>query len=326
MTAATADRAGSRPAWTQDLLPQLLQRGVYVLLLALLVLGFLTNPAFRTGDNLVNVLRSVSLVGIVALGVGFVTFCGSLVDLSVAATISIAGVVALAAARTDPVLGVLAALAAGLVVGAVNGFFVGRLRANPILLTLATTTVLGGLLLVATQSKVTYGSDTWLQDVARARVLGLPVSVLVLLALTVLCQLVLRGTTFGRRLMAVGANERTAMFCGLDVTRIRMQAFLVSGLFAGITGLLLAGTLGSATATAGAGYDFDAVTAVVLGGAALNGGKGNPVGVLAGAVLVGVLSNLLVLWGAPFALQQVVKGLLLVLTVAVSHYFGGRRG
>lgn len=323
MSAVTADPR--RPATlNRDLLPQLLQRGVYVLLIVLLVTGFASSNSFRSTDNLVNVLRSVSLVGITALGVAFVTFCGSLVDLSVAATVSVAGVVALFAAGTNPLLGIVAPLACGLVIGALNGLFVGKLRANPILLTLATTTIVGGLLLVATQSKVTYGAGTWLETAARARVLSIPLVVIVFLVLAAASQLALRGTTWGRRLMAVGGNERTALFAGLDVGKIRVQAFILSSLFASITGLLLAGNLGSATATAGTGYEFDALTAVVIGGARLTGGRGSAIGVLAGAVLVGVLSNLLVLWGAPYALQQVVKGVLLVTTVAISHFFGGR--
>lgn len=322
---STATTTPRRPA-AADLVPQLLERGAYVLLAVLVVAGFLTSPEFRSADNLVNVVRSVSLVGIVAIGVAFVTFCGSLVDLSVAAVVSVAGVLTLALAGTSPLLALAAALGAGLVIGLVNGWFVGRLRANPILLTLATTTIVGGLLLVATQSQVTYGTGTWLQTAARARVLGIPVTVLLFVALTVGAQFLLRGTTWGRRLMAVGGNERTALFAGLDVGRVRVQAFALSGVCAALAGVLLAGNLGSATATAGTGYEFDALTAVVIGGARLTGGRGSAAGVLAGALLVGVLSNLLVLWGAPYAAQQVVKGLLLVITVAVSVRFGGRRG
>lgn len=328
MSVTQADAVPTRgfSVMSREHVPLLLQRAVYVLLVLLVLVGFASTPAFRSSENLISVLRSVSLVGIAALGVAFVTLAGSFVDLSVAAIVSVAGVVTLAVARHDAVLAVPVALLVALAIGALNGFFVGRFGANPILLTLASTTIAGGALLVATQSKVTYGTDTWLKHFANAKVATIPATVIVLLVLAVACQWALAGTTWGRRLLAVGTNERTARFTGLNVGQVRMTAFMLSGLFAGVTGVLLAGNLGSATPTAGTGYEFDALTAVIVGGARLTGGKGSALGTLAGAVLVGVLSNLLVLWGAPYSLQQVVKGLLLVIVVAMSVNFGRARG
>jgi len=321
----TATDAGTRHR-AQSIVPTVLSRGVYVLLAVLVAIGLAFLPEFRSVDNLINVLRSVSLVGIAALGVGFVTLAGSFVDLSVASIVGVAGVLTLSVARHSAGLALIATLAVALGIGTVNGLIVGRMRANPILLTLASTTIVGGLLLVATQSKVTYGTGTWLQTFAGATVLKIPTTVIVFVVLTVLCQLALTRTTWGRRVLAVGSNERTALFAGLHVPSIRTQVFMISGLFAGITGLLLAGNQGSATATAGTGYEFDALTAVIVGGSRLTGGKGSAVGTLAGAVLVGVLSNLLVLWGLPYSLQQVVKGALLVITVGLSQTFGANRG
>lgn len=326
MSTSTVTPAQKAPRYRPGQVSRLLSSGVYALLVVVVLVGVVTSPQFRSADNLLNVLRSISLVGITALGMSFVVLCGSLVDLSVAATVSVSAVVMLRLSGGPVVVALLAALLAALVIGLINGYLIKRFRANPILLTLATTTIVGGFLLIATNSRVTYTRNAGLNDVVNARVLGVPVTVIVLLVLTAACHLVLTSTTWGHRFLAVGGNDRTALFVGIDVGRVRLQAFVVCALFAGLTGALLGSSLGSATPTAGTGYEFDALTAAVVGGTRLSGGRGTAVGVLAGAVLVGVLSNLLILSGAPYSLQQVVKGALLVIGVALGQFFGGRRG
>ncbi len=306
--------------------PRTLLRGsVYILLVIVVIVGFITSPQFRGVDNLINVLRSVSLIGVAALGMNFVIVGGSLVDLSVASTVSVAAVVTLTLSGVSAVLSVVVALAIAAVIGLVNGALIARFRANPILLTLATTTIAGGFLLIATSGHVTYPADPALGKLVNARVAGIPVTVIVLVLLTLLCQWVLSSTTWGRRLLAVGGNEHTAQFSGISVGRTRMQAFILCAVFAGVAGVLLGSGSGSATPTAGTGYEFDALTAAVVGGTRLTGGKGSAYGVFAGAVLVGVLSNLLILWGAPYSFQQVVKGALLVIVVVMGQMFGGER-
>lgn len=309
----------------QITLKTFLGSSVYILLVLMIVIGILTNPQFRTIDNLLNVLRSVSLIGIAALGMNFVILGGSLVDLSVAATVSVAAVVVLALSSASPLVAIVGALLAGAVIGLLNGALIARFKANPILLTLATTTIVGGALLMATSGRVTYGSGSTLGDLANARIFIIPVPVIALVVLTLICQWVLTSTTWGRRLLAVGGNENAARFAGHSVGRVRLEAFVLSGVFAGITGVFLGSSLGAATPTVGAGYEFDALTAAVVGGSVLTGGRGTAYGVFAGAVLIGVLSNLLILWGAPFAFQQVVKGILLVSVVALGHFLGDDR-
>lgn len=303
----------------------ILNGSVYILLAVVVVIGIISSEQFRTVDNLVNVMRSIALIGVAALGMNFVIIGGSLVDLSVAATVSVAAVVTLSLSGVSPIAALMVAIAVALLIGLANGVLIRRFRANPILLTLATTTIVGGLLLVATSGQVTYESGSALGHFANARVLGIPVTVLLLILLTVACQLVLSKTTWGHRLLAVGGNEHTAQFSGISVGRMRMQAFIACAGFAGLAGFLLGSSSGAATPTVGAGYEFDALTAAIVGGTRLTGGRGTAYGVFAGALLVGVLSNLLVLWGAPFAFQQVVKGTLLVIVVALGQMVGGNR-
>lgn len=296
--------------------------GVFAMLLLAVVVGAVAVPEFGTANNLINVLRSIALIGVASLGMGFVVLVGSLVDLSIPAAISIAAVVLLTFSGSSLLLGIVLALAAAAILGLVNGDLIRRYDANPILLTLATNTIALGLLLIATGSRVTYGQDPALTEAINARVVNLPVPVLILLGLTIVCQVAVTRTTWGRRLLAVGANEHTAEFAGLAPGKMRLQAFLLAAVFAGITGVLLGGGLGSAAPSAGAGYEFDALTATIIGGCKLDGGKGSPFGILAGAVLVGVLSNLLILVGAPFSTQQILKGVLLVAVVGLSRIGG----
>lgn len=303
----------------------LLDASVYLLIALVLIIGIASSPQFRTVDNLVNVLRSISLIGIAALGMNFVIIAGSLVDLSVAVVVSVAAVVTLGFSGVSPFLSVVASVGIAIVVGWGNGLLLRKFRANPILLTLATSTIVGGLLLFATSGRVIYETGTALSSTVNGRVFGIPVVVIVLVVLTVLSQLALSRTTWGRRVVAVGGNEDAATMSGIAIGKVRMQAFTVCALFAGVTGFLLGSSSGAAGATLGGGYEFDALTAAVVGGTRLSGGKGSAYGVLAGALLVGMLSNLLILWGAPFALQQVIKGVLLIVVVALGQLLGSAR-
>jgi len=293
------------------------RQGVYLLLLAICVAGVIVSPGFLTLNNVITVMRSISIVGVVAVGMTFVTIAGSFVDLSVTSIVSTAGVVVLAAHGLGLPVAIALAVAAGAAVGVFNGALVNWFGANPVLLTLATQTIVAGAILAATDAHYVYGKDQALADFGSARLGPVPSTVLVFLLVALLAELLRRRTTWGRRLHAAGANSRTALLSGLRPGRVRAQAFLLSGLFAALAGVLLSSSLNAASPTAGVGYDFSAITAVVIGGASLAGGRGSIAGTVAGALLIGILNNLLVLNGAPFALQQVVTGLILALTVGV---------
>lgn len=293
------------------------RQGVYLLLLAICVVGVVVSPEFLTLSNVITVLRSISIVGVIAVGMTFVTIAGSFVDLSVTSVLSASGVVVLAAHGLGLPVAVVLALAVGIAVGSFNGALVNWFGANPVLLTLATQTIGAGAILAATDAHYVYGKDQTLADFGDARLGPVPSTVLVFLLIALVAELLRRRTTWGRRLHAAGANPRTALLSGLRPGRVRAQAFLLSGLCAALAGVLLSSSLNAASPTAGVGYDFNAITAVVIGGASLAGGRGSIAGTAAGALLIGILNNLLVLNGAPFALQQVVTGLILALTVGV---------
>lgn len=302
----------------------LLRRGVYTLLLLACIYGAIASPEFRHLNNIINVLQSVSYVGVVALGMTFVTLSGAFVDLSVVSVISGAAVIVLRVHTLGWPGAILAALAFGLVVGAANGLLVNRFRANPILLTLATNTVVGGLVLTAVSGHYSYGSDPALQAFGQASIGVVPLAVVILIALVAIAELVVRFTTWGQRVRAAGGNAQTALYVGLKPQWLRGQAFVLSGVGAAVAGIMLATSLNAASPTVGAGYDFNAIIAIVIGGASLTGGIGYPLGTLAGAVLVGVLDNLLVLNGVAFALQQVVTGVVLAAAVGldvIAHHF-----
>jgi len=302
----------------------LLRRGVYTLLLMACIYGALASPGFRHIDNIINVMQDVSYVGVVALGMTFVTLSGAFVDLSVVSVISGAAVIVLRVHSVGWLGAILAALAFGFLVGAINGLLVNRFKANPILLTLATNTVVGGVVLTMVSGHYSYGSDLSLQAFGQASLGAIPLGVVILVAIAVIAELAVRFTTWGQRVRAAGGNAQTALYVGLKPQWLRGQAFILSGLGAAVAGIMLATSLNAASPTVGTGYDFNAIIAVVIGGASLNGGTGSPLGTLAGAMLVGILDNLLVLNGVAFALQQVVTGVVLATAVGldvIAHHF-----
>lgn len=332
------DVAGPRPDRQRKtaLVSRVLHRGGLWLMLGGLVLaGLLTSRQFASADNLINILRSVTLLGIVSVGVAFITCGKHYVDLSIPAIMAAAGMAAVSAQGWGPAGMLAAALAVGLGIGAVNGAVVGYLRLNPIIWTLAVSFFLDGFLRWAYAGRQIYpDADTpggaFFLNLSQAQVgLGgavLPLPTVVMLAVALAGALLLGGTRFGRKVQLTGADFEVARLSGVRVGRTVMLTFVVSGVCTAIAGVLLTSMNRQATFETGLGYDFNAVTAVVLGGVALNGGRGSVVGVLGGVAVVGVLLNVLQLAGVGSFGQMVVKGLVFIGIVAGTSAFARKVG
>ena len=270
-------------------------------------------PGFATADNLANVLTQSAALGLVAIGQTFVII-GGLIDLSVGQLLGL--VVVLTCALTDgrpellaPVA--LAMVAMGAAVGVSHGWLVNRLRIEPLILTFGTLSVLQGLIFAYTDRSVGR-APAELQWLANEKMLGIPIAGLLLLGFAVLAHVVLTHTRFGLRLFATGSDAESARRAGVDVDRVRLLAFMLSGIGAGLGGLLVAGRLGTGYPNAGQGFELDAIVAVVLGGASLAGGRGSVAGTLAAVLLLGVISNVLNLLGVSAFVQTLAKGLIVV--------------
>ncbi len=289
-------------------------RAVWMLLFVGLIL-FIATPLFLTGDNLLNVLLAASVTALLAAGQTYVIILAE-IDLSVGAVLGISSIVTAFTLQDQPlVVGLLAGWAVGAVAGLVNGLLVTKLRMPSFIATLAMMSVLAGLTLQLSQGNpVSIGNDTFLA-IGQSDVLGVPNPVWIMLAAFVVFGLVLARSRFGRHVYAVGDNEDAARLAGIEVHRVKILAFVISGLLASTAGFILAARLGTAQPTAGSGLELAAIAAVIIGGTSLAGGRGALAGTLIGALLLGVIDNGLNLLDVSPFLQGVVKGLVILLAI-----------
>lgn len=283
---------------------------------------------FLTRANLVNIGANAVVVGLLALGETFVIVSGML-DISVGSAAAVASVVA-ALIITNTIdsigsgailIGLAGAVAAGMTLGAVNGLIVTKLRVNPIITTLGTLSAYRGLaLLIAPDGKPVSVINGTLREIGTGRIFGVPYTLIILLVAAAACHLLLSGTRFGRNTYAMGGNETAARLAGVPTMRLKVQLYMVCGLLVGIAGFVLLARTSSGGPAAGDGLELQAITAVFLGGAVMEGGKGTIAGTTLAVILIGVLSNGMNLVGVPTFYQEVAKGLLLILAVGGNQY------
>lgn len=292
----------------------------------LVAVGFaisLATDRFLTAENLSNVVRQVSFVGIAACAVTLVMVAGGL-DLSVGSVVAVAGVIAamFAAEAGWPLpLSFLMGVLAGSVFGAVNAFLVVGMRINPVIATLGTLYIGRGMALLLAGGEPVKGVPLAFNDLATAKVgpLSLPVVIFIVVALAMLT--LERKTLLGRWAIASGGNDEAAHLSGIPIDRTRAILYVLSGLAAGISGVLINSRVATGDPNSGTGFEFDVIVAVVLGGTALSGGRGTVIGTVIGVLIVGVLSNGLNLLGVQSFSQYVVKGLVLIIAVGMSQVF-----
>lgn len=297
-------------------------------LLGLIVLGTLLSDRFLSTANLLNVLTSMSLVGIVVVGMTFVIISGGLADLSVPATLATGAIVMLSTQPTvGTALALLLAVASAGAAGLVNGILIGYGRANSIIVTLGVGTIVLGLAQAVVGGAIVYGEDPELAELVNGRVLGLvPFPVVVFALVAVVGHLALSRSVWGRWTYAVGSNYRATEASAVPVRATRAAAFLVTGLLAGLSGALLAISLQSVRPVIGTGYEFDAITAVLVGGVSVLGGFGSIPRAVAGLFFVQLLTNILVLQGISTPAQGLAKGALIAVAVGVDVHLRRRGG
>ncbi|AIY06527.1 ribose ABC transporter, permease protein [Planococcus sp. PAMC 21323] len=280
------------------------------------------NPDFLSVSNLMNVLRQVSINALIAFGMTFVILTGG-IDLSVGSTLALTGAVTagLMASGVDPIFAMLLGLLLGAVLGAINGIIIAKGKVAPFIATLATMTIYRGLTLVYTDGRPIsgLGDSLTFQMLGKGYFLGVPIPVVTMIISFAILYFILKKTTFGRRVYAVGGNEEASILSGINADRIKIYVYSLLGLLAAVASLILTSRLNSAQPTAGEMFELDAIAAVVLGGTSLTGGRGWIVGTLIGALIIGVLNNGLNLIGVTSFFQQVVKGAVILLAVLLDR-------
>ena len=300
-------------------MPSRLRRlGPRVGLAAALVLLFaalsLARPNFLTVANLINLVRQISINGILAVGVTFVLLTGG-VDLSLGSLVALTGVAAASFAHPGQfpvIVPVAIGILAGAACGVLNGVVVTRGRVAPFIATLGMMTAARGLALLISEGKPVSNLRGSFTVIGSGQVWGVPVPVLVLCLVALAASVVLRKFRMGRYLYAVGGNQSAARASGVRVNRVKMFAYTLCGALAGLAGVVLAARITTGQPNAGAGYELDAIAAAVIGGTSLSGGTGGAGGTVLGALLMGVINNGLDLLNVPSYYQQIVKGVIIV--------------
>jgi ribose/xylose/arabinose/galactoside ABC-type transport system permease subunit len=293
----------------------------------------LASPDFLTPSNILNVALQTSILAIVAMGMTFAMLTAG-IDLSVGSVVALTSALAAGlAAQSEtlprgayagqsfsPVIALVLALAAGAVLGALNGTLIVRGGIPPFVATLAMLAAARGLTLVYTGGYVIPATDPVLTFIGAGQIGPIPIPVIVMVLLFAGLWFILTQTRFGLHVYAVGGNEETTRLAGVHTKAVVLGAYIVSGLMAAIGGVILMGRLNSAQPNVAVGFELDAIAAPVIGGTSLFGGVGTLQGTLIGAFIMGTLSNGMNLLGADPYLQQVIKGLVFVLAVAWNFY------
>jgi ribose/xylose/arabinose/galactoside ABC-type transport system permease subunit len=302
---------------------RLVQWGLRVFLLAgMLILIEIYAPRFFRYQNVVNILLQVSLLGLMSIGMTVVMIAGG-IDLSLPANMAMGAVLGAMYMRSGGnwIASCCIMVATGGLVGLVNGIAVSRLKMIPFVVTLAMMTMLAGSAVWLTNSlSISQISDAFLSLFNARPIFGIPMSIWLGAAVTVAATVLMRSTVFGRWVYAVGLNARAARVAGVPVDRVILISYVISGLMAGLTSILLTARLGSASANLGNdGVVLDIVSACVVGGVSIYGGSGRVPGAVFGAVLITVLSNAMNLIGVSYYLSLIIKGAVIIAFIATER-------
>ena len=296
----------------------LLKRGMIVLvLIGLVVISGIVEPTFLKPRNIINVLRQVSVVAILTCGETMLIISGY-IDLSVGSVCALAGCVgcSVSVATGNILLGVAAAVLVGAASGLCSGAMVAMFNVPAFIATLAMTTIDTGLVLLFTGGFSIFNLGDF-TVIGQGSVLGVPVPVLIMLVMVILSWLLLERTKFGRALFAIGGNKKAAIASGINTRRVTVKVFLYAGALAGLAGAVLAARLNSGMPNLGDGYEMDAITAAVVGGTSFSGGVGSVFGGLIGALIIGVLNNVMNLLGVGPYYQKIVRGIIIAIAVII---------
>ncbi len=292
-----------------------------LILVVMVVLMTILSPYFLQVRNLLNVVRQISLIAIIGMGV---TMCiiTTGIDLSSGSIVALAGVVAASFGQAnDPILlAIIAGLAAGAAAGFLNGFISAFGQIPPFIATLGMMIGARGLALIYSDGRPITGLNSTFEFIGGGYIWGVPVPIYIMLLVAVVSHILLKKTRFGKHVYAIGGNRQAAVVSGINVKRNLVLVYSYAGMLSALSGIILAARLSAGQPTAGEGYELDAIAASVIGGTSFSGGIGTIPGVIIGALIMGVLNNGLVLLSVSPYMQMVVKGSIIVLAVLMDKW------
>ncbi|MGY0193884.1 D-allose ABC transporter permease [Leptothrix sp. BB-4] len=323
-TAPAASARAARP----DLGTLWQSYGTLAILLVLVAICSALSPQyFLTTDNLVQVLLQSSVMILLACGVFFTILIAG-IDLSVGSMLALTGMVTaqLMVAGCPPWLAVLlGGVLLGALLGAINGVLVNVTKLHPFIITLGMMAIYRGLTLILSDARSVFGFPVTFSNIVAGRILGVPTPVLIALAVAAFLHVLAGSTKVGRNVYALGGNAQSAWFSGIDIPLHTLVVFVISGVCAGIAGVVMIARTGAAEPNAGTGFETFAIASAIIGGTSFFGGRGRVSGVVVGGLIIGVISNILNIMNVQSYYQQIVMGALIIGTVTADKLFGQQK-
>ncbi len=292
-------------------------RAIWMFLLLMIVFFALMSENFLSMRNLLNVAKQVSIFGVASVGMTYVILLGG-IDLATGSIISFVNIVAayfMVNMGLHPIIAIIGSLIISFLIGLLNGVIIAEVGMPPLIVTFASQTIFAGLAyIICKGTPISRFPESFL-TIGQGYVGPVPVPVIIMIICFAIGSFILTKTYFGRYFYAIGGNEEAAVLSGIQVKMVKYMVYALSGLFAGIAGLVMLARANTGQPNAGLGYEFDVITCVVLGGVSVNGGSGKMSNVIAGVLIIGVLSNGMVLLNVSSYMQMVIKGIILLLAV-----------
>lgn len=291
---------------------------IYVILILLFLIFSIASPSFINANNLINVVRQISMLGIASVGMTFALLVGG-IDLSIGSQMSMVAVICsimMTKGNINPWIASILCIVLTSAVGFFNGIIISKIKMPPLIVTLSTMIIIEGVAFIISKGIPIFGFPQGFSILGQGYIGIIPIPVIIMIVILIIGAIILNKTYIGRYFYSIGGNEEASRLSGIDVDKIKCLAYTLSGLFAGIAGVILLSRTNSGQPTMGKGFEFDVLTAVVLGGVSVNGGVGKISNVISGILIIGVLNNGLVLMGMNTYVQSVIKGIVLLIAVA----------
>ena len=298
---------------------------VFVIIAIVIVMSF-ASPVFLTSKNIINIIRQISINGIIAVGMTFVILTGG-IDLSVGSVVAITSVICgyLLEKGMFWLTACVIAIAIALLFGAFNGVMIAYVGFQPFIATLATVTMGSGIALAFSDGKPFTIKDKAFLAIGQGYVGAIPIPIIILYIVVIIGLIILKTTTFGRYVFAIGGNKNAAKLSGVRTRRVELMVYVISALCAAVVGLILSARISSGQPTAGDGYELDAIAATAIGGTSMSGGVGSLTGTIFGFVILGLVTNSMNLLNINSFYQQIVKGILIILAVFLDMTSKGKK-
>lgn len=296
--------------------------GLFVILALLIIIFAIATPRFITPTNLMNILRQISMFGIVVVGYTMVMVSGGC-DMSVGGQLALCGMFAAQLTVNMGVptpVAIILTLALGALFGLLNGLLMNTFNIMPIIVTLGTMLIFQGASYVISGGVAIYGLPDSMKWLGQGYIGPIPTPVVLLVVVCLLGYVFLHKTYYGRQIFAIGGNLEAARLAGIKIKKVRLTVFTITGVLAALAGMVMAGRTGSAQPSAGSSYPFDCMTAVVLGGVSFAGGSGSIMGAMMGVLIIGVLNNGMQLIGMDANEINCIKGLVLLIAIGIDSY------